>query len=842
MIEWAQWNQKHGIRLSTDKQIITYPFEEAEYILRQVNKFGRSKPQAKKMWDQRVRQTWKRDNHGEEGALRLWLAKKEQEVQHDETFQEGAAVEGSKMIKAPKANQMDALRMHVHECGLSHGHEFFANQSTLEQQILEQGIEKSTSGSGSSGINSQGVKRASATNSEGVGTPIKKAKGEPDDLDPEGADDGMGEVAIDCDEGDETTPAKKKRGPTLNSKRTNLFQSSSDGLRDLVLEVRDQITVCLTALTQNEQDTQPSNAAHRKARESYVKGVQDHLGVAQVWIGDLPLDANGAVTVVKSDESAKASDGAAEVAVERKEDNVMSRLRLRQKKPEVQAPASEVEAEAGEKKLEAEAASAPAAEAEAKAEEKKSEAEAPAAQVMVEAEEEDAGDGEESGTAAPASGAGSATEGDSVASQKPAVACPVKLEPPLEQGKHDQDPWKLWRSKIKKDEVNMSVLYFFFSCRNMETYVDAMRQVATEAEYEKKKLAWGRMSRSVVELVSGMKDSAKELTKHMSLLQAAVERGQKADQLKRDKEALAKQSVDLKERAKLLQAQKETVDILPVFSCKGQDFKQITSFIVADKDGTLAQKDTDMDIPFIVTTSPALTQWFGDKTMQQTMTTFGAKYKKQKTFEKERKYSTILTTKQGKEITAELFQKKFKAFQERVVDISSVSSSWMDTFWMYGLDPAWSNVGLQPNSAASIRIKWLGSLEVFCAPVEGLKKAFNENGTVIHNFTQLKEAFGGLTDLTYTAMRATCHDFYVHRCVLPKEQLLYIPAGWMVAERVTGGPLQYGVRKSMFFCSKSATSNYGTCKDLLEADKHNVQKMEDVFDILGAASEALDQA
>ena len=134
------------------------------------------------------------------------------------------------MIKNPKASQMDALRMHAHECGLSHGHEFFARQSTLEQQHLEQAVDKSNASSPSG--STQGVKR-SATFNESTPTPTKKAKKDADDLDLEGADDGMGEDASDFEDGDDLTPAKKKRGPTLNSKRTNLYHDISDGLFDL---------------------------------------------------------------------------------------------------------------------------------------------------------------------------------------------------------------------------------------------------------------------------------------------------------------------------------------------------------------------------------------------------------------------------------------------------------------------------------------------------------------------------------------------------------------------------------------------------------------------------------
>ena len=140
-----------GVHMSTDLQSIKYPFEEKEYILRHMHKFGRTREKAQQAWSQRLRGGWDRDNLGEDGALRLWLPKKEQIVEHEETFQEGAATEGSKTFTNPSGSDLDGLRMHAHECGLSRGHEFFSRTSTMGMQELANKASKEQPDGGGSG-------------------------------------------------------------------------------------------------------------------------------------------------------------------------------------------------------------------------------------------------------------------------------------------------------------------------------------------------------------------------------------------------------------------------------------------------------------------------------------------------------------------------------------------------------------------------------------------------------------------------------------------------------------------------------------------------------------------
>ena len=71
--------------------------------------------------------------------------------------------------------------------------------------------------------------------------------------------------------------------------------------------------------------------------------------------------------------------------------------------------------------------------------------------------------------------------------------------------------------------------------------------------------------------------------------------------------------------------------------------------------------------------------------------------------------------------------------------------------------------------------------------------------------------------------------FYVKTCVLGKGSILYIPSGWMCIELFSQGPLVYGVGKSLFIDREECKTAYSKAKELMAADKRNVDRMEAVL-------------
>ena len=140
---------------------------------------------------------------------------------------------------------------------------------------------------------------------------------------------------------------------------------------------------------------------------------------------------------------------------------------------------------------------------------------------------------------------------------------------------------------------------------------------------------------------------------------------------------------------------------------------------------------------------------------------------------------------------------------------------------------------MAPNSAAIFRALWLGEIEVITAPIQHVKRGLTELGKAPSSMSTLVQAFNSLTADEVNKMRG---DFKlpVYAGVLAKEQVLYLPPAWLIAERcsVASGPLHYGIRKSVFVKSKDLVTNYAMAKELLSVDGSVVTKMEEVLELL----------
>ena len=78
LITWAEWNQRQGAVLQKGENSQEAPFEEREWILRQVNKYGRDEEEMKLVWKAFFANKFVgRDLKGYKFQVRLWLPKKD---------------------------------------------------------------------------------------------------------------------------------------------------------------------------------------------------------------------------------------------------------------------------------------------------------------------------------------------------------------------------------------------------------------------------------------------------------------------------------------------------------------------------------------------------------------------------------------------------------------------------------------------------------------------------------------------------------------------------------------------------------------------------------------------
>ena len=72
---------------------------------------------------------------------------------------------------------------------------------------------------------------------------------------------------------------------------------------------------------------------------------------------------------------------------------------------------------------------------------------------------------------------------------------------------------------------------------------------------------------------------------------------------------------------------------------------------------------------------------------------------------------------------------------------------------------------------------------------------------------------------------------------LQREEILYVPTGYVLAERTSEATMIYGARKSFIFAHDTALTAYTQCLSLMQGDGKSLEKMELVANTLKAALE-----
>ena len=225
LINWQEWNERHGVKLSNTDTNRTRPYEKEQFVLLMINSFGRTRPEAEEIWSDHEASSADRDWKGYKGQVRLWILAEEFKDRTRETFIEGAAVSGSERKKNVSLAEQDAMRRHVHEfatgpAGASLTHEFFSGRSTLQQRA---------SGSGQTTKNEEGDDNEDSAD-KGVGQRAQPVK--------------VVELSDSEDENEKPDAKKKKRKVNVVDAKTTLFTKCSASFKTLCALLSSARAMC----------------------------------------------------------------------------------------------------------------------------------------------------------------------------------------------------------------------------------------------------------------------------------------------------------------------------------------------------------------------------------------------------------------------------------------------------------------------------------------------------------------------------------------------------------------------------------------------------------------------
>ena len=161
-----------------------------------------------------------------------------------------------------------------------------------------------------------------------------------------------------------------------------------------------------------------------------------------------------------------------------------------------------------------------------------------------------------------------------------------------------------------------------------------------------------------------------------------------------------------------------------------------------------------------------------------------------------------------------------------VLDISSVSATWMTTCWLYGYAEDFTSTGLNPNSSSVFKVLWLGEVEYITCDIKAVVEAMKKMGMEV-TWEAAKAHLDKLNKESMAALVENGVHFYFHSA--SKHSVTFIPTGYYVWERSKAGPVVVGARKSVFFDSTAAAASFGAAHDLLATSNRDVTKMTNIL-------------
>lgn len=279
-VNWTDFNRRHGISQERSQTARTAPFEREQWILRQVNKFGRKREFAAAQWEQFGSSGVARADYlGFNGQVRLWLPKGEFEDSTLRKFIEGSMNQTIDRKKNLKDSGVDALRNHVHDMFNQHGvspNDDFFKGATLQKapsscNKRDRDDEAEGNGRGSSEDEAPAIdrsKRARASTSAVVMVDLE-------------------------DQEDDTEQARKKATAGKKKKRVNVqelqasvYTKMTEGLavKKKDIEARLEDATKQLAAEKASPETAPGDKTEKITRQLKVSAIQQLRCLALVWL------------------------------------------------------------------------------------------------------------------------------------------------------------------------------------------------------------------------------------------------------------------------------------------------------------------------------------------------------------------------------------------------------------------------------------------------------------------------------------------------------------------------------------------------------------------------------
>ena len=322
---------------------------------------------------------------------------------------------------------------------------------------------------------------------------------------------------------------------------------------------------------------------------------------------------------------------------------------------------------------------------------------------------------------------------------------------------------------------------------------------------------------SVDKLVKAATKIATDVKSYVAQKKKKAEKAESQKKAKQEKQALDQAAAVAKKHAEEIKNGK--LSNHAIFAVAAEKWQS-----VAIREPGSAVKEGDLDLPWMMKSPSSVETWRNTAKMSIKLSEFAGSYKRTPTYKSDKRSQAIVEGGAGKE-ESEALLSSLVSFA--TLDVSKVqgASSALQSIWYWGYDPKISAANLPPNAAARLQVLVMGELTVITFALTNVVEVMKETKP--------------LTDITLDAIMAfllAVNESSPHWAklkgyfaFLKADDVLFVPAGWVVAERSSSSLLLYGVRKSFLPTSHASKENFQCAVDCLKRSQRDSSKMEAVL-------------
>lgn len=371
----------------------------------------------------------------------------------------------------------------------------------------------------------------------------------------------------------------------------------------------------------------------------------------------------------------------------------------------------------------------------------------------------------------------------------------------------------------------------------MSEQLGKILEVQLQKDFEAQRVAWKVAANTAKQLIESLATAKKDWDGHTQSKAATLKREQA--KVRRAAEKMAVKNAAEKARAaaqKLSEASTKQKNLQPIFKVPTTQFTCARSF---PNDGALLRARTEenhalYDAPFVLCGSESILKLHALKIIQTTSSNFANLYPDSEGCKSSGAAQCPMLPKEGKTEADHVFG-SFAPLASDMLDISSVAggSRFHAQSWWWGYQNAHGFVDVRPVCAAMLQICLVGHVTVLTASVSGVSKYMRGKGK--------GTTFSDLTELFANASERTIHDMLdnnvsIYAATVKTGEMLWIPVGFVIAERTLNEPTHFGIRKSYMMKSATAYADFHAAAELLRSTSgRNPEKMDEVEKLMAAS-------